>query len=356
MRQIKWDEADIGEDEINAVLLSLQSGHIGAAGPNIKLFEEEFARKVGTKYAVAVTSGTTALLAVLLAVRSRSANVKIGVPTFSFIASANTAYEVFGNIRLLDCDPETWNIDPNKLPDDLDMILAADIGGLSCDYTALAKHGIPIIADSAESIGGRYQNNLIGNQALVHCFSLHRAKIITTGEGGMITTDDDELLDSIKSWMNHGYASDRKPWEYKHDAVGLNFRMTDIQAAMGRVQLKKLEHYVRNRQERATIYKEVIGDLAVYQQTPAGYEHPYFFFGMIIKKDQDWFCQEMNAAGIKVKTWAPAHKQKPYLKFGNDFPHANNISENLVLLPIHNKLSEEATLYTAQHAKRLLEC
>ncbi|MFC1589928.1 DegT/DnrJ/EryC1/StrS family aminotransferase [Candidatus Omnitrophota bacterium] len=355
MKYIKWDQSDIGNEEIESVVGSLRSGYVGSNGPMVKQFEQEFASEVGAEYAIAVCNGTAALLTALYAFRSRIGGLKVGVPTFSFIASANTAAEAGDAIKLIDCSMKTWNIERALIPSGINLLMSADIGGLPCDYNALKSSEIPIIADSAESIGAMYRKKPIGSQADVHCFSFHRAKIITTGEGGMVTTNDKELYELMRSLVNHGYDPIRKKWEYKHKMRAFNFRMTEVEAAIGTIQLKKLKKYVDERRKRARIYRDIIGELAEYQDEPKDRVHPYFFFGMLIKKDRDTFCDEMDKKGIEVKTWTPAHKQKPYMNTGESFSNADRVGGSIVLLPMHNKLTGEEAEYIAETARKLLK-
>lgn len=354
MKKVLWDEPDIGDEEIESVMSSLKTGWVGSNGTMVKQFEQEFAQKVGAKYAIAVNNGTSALMTALLAFKVRLGKITVGVPTFTFIASANISMEVAGDIRLIDCSKKSWNIEKGLVPKDINVLMPVDVGGLPCEYDSLKKMGIPIVADSAESAGAIYNGRLIGTQADVHCFSFHRAKIITTGEGGMITTNNEELANLMRSLANHGYDASRQPWEYKHNIRAYNFRMTDLEAAVGIAQLKKLERYVSERRKKASIYREIIGELAEYQEEPAGCINPYFFFGLLINKDQRWFCEEMGKLGIAVKTWTPVHQQAPYKQFVK-LPNADLVSSKIVLLPIHNRLSEEDTKYIAETSRRLLK-
>jgi perosamine synthetase len=339
MKYVKWESADITDEEIQSVLHSLRTGYVGS-GDFVKRFEAEFAKKIGARYAIAVNNGTSGLLCSLLALKAAHKDLVIGVPTFTFIASANAASFVAKRIRLLDCNVGTWNINADKTPSEINLLMTVDVGGLPCDYDALGKLGIPIIADSAESAGARYKGEAVGKQAEVHVFSLHRSKIIATGEGGMITTNNKDLYEAMRRLANHGYG-DRRPWEYVHAVKGLNFRMTDLEASIGIVQLKKLDKYVAERRKKASIYKDIIGDLVEYQREPKYALHPYFFFGIIIKEDASRFCAEMFKRNIEVRTWAPVHKQMPYREEPGEFPNADYLSERVVLLPIHNRLSEE---------------
>lgn len=349
-KHIKWDEADIGEEEEQAVRDVIRSGYIGANGPQVKEFESKFARKVHTKYAIATNNGTSALLCALQALK-KNQSIIVGVPTFTFIASANTSAKE-GKIELLDCDLRTWNIRKALCQGSFNVLMTVDVGGLPCPYTELKELGVPILADSAESVGAYYKDQPVGSQADIHCFSFHRAKIITTGEGGMITTNHKALYEYMYQLTNHGYDPKRKLWEYKHNVRGFNYRMMELQAAVGLAQLKKLGTYVKGRQAKAQVYKDIIGSKATYQAIPKDCSHPYFFFGILIDNQED-FCKGMYAKGIEVKTWTPVHRQ-PIYPIKRTLPNADYVSKHIVLLPIHNRLDEEEVKYVAEEARSLL--
>ena len=357
MKRIHWAEPDIGQEEIEAVKESVASTWIGGNGPLTRKFENEFAKKVGAKYAVATNNGTSALLCAFQALKEKMGKLKVAVPTFTFIATVNTAYQFAEEITLIDCDPKTWNINPDLLShEEFNLIVPVDVGGLPCDYNRLKELNTPILADSAEAIGSKYYERPLGSVADITVFSLHAAKIITTGEGGMIVTNEEELHELMRSITNQGYAKENKSWEYKHERIGFNYRMAEPQAALGLVQLKKLDRYLEERQRKARIYKDIIGDLFEYQHTPSYCFHSYFLFGILLPQDnlQELFCTELERKGIGVKiTWRPVHKQEPYNNF-RECPEAEKIWKHIVALPIHNKMSEEDTKYVAETVKKLL--
>jgi len=359
-KKIFWDLPDIGFEEEEMVIKSIKSGYVGARGKIVKKFEEEIKKKFNVKHAVTVNNGTSALLVSLFALKEYlGKEIKIAVPSFTFIASVNTSLIVGKEVKLIDCNCDTWNIDLNKIPKNIDVIMSVDVGGLPCDYDRLRELKVPILADSAESAGARYKGILVGSQCEIHCFSLHRAKIITAGEGGFITTNSTDLYNLIISWINHGYDPNRKEWEYKHRYIGLNCRMTDLEAAIGLIQLKKLERYVEERRRKARIYKEIIGDLVEYQRAPEYAFHPYFFFGILLKNySQEKFCKKMYESGIVVKTWTAVHLQ-PYIQKLKKcrfkcLPMSEEISRRIVLLPIHNKLSLKDVEHIAEKVRKIL--
>jgi len=356
MKLIKWSESDIGEEEIEAVVESMRTGYVGANGPLTREFEKKFAKKVGAKYALAVCNGTCALYCALLALRYMREPLKVAVPSFTFVASANTVNAVTEDFVLVDCSRDTWNVEAKNVPKNVNLLMSVDVGGLPCDYDSLDSLDVQLLADSCESLGAKYKGKLVGSQAYVHTFSFHRAKIITTGEGGMITTDYKPLYDVMRMLANHGYDKERKPWQYRHYMRGFNFRMTEIQSAIGLVQLRKLDRYVRERREKANIYRDVLCDLVGYQHEPSYAEHPYFFFGITIDKNVDAFCEKMLKHGIEVKTWTAIHKQRPYRLYDNgSLKNAEWLSNHVVLLPIHNRLTEEQTKHVAKIVKDILK-
>ena len=371
VERIKWAEPDIGQEEIDAVVDSLKTGYVGANGPLVREFEEKFARKVGARYALTVSNGTSGLLCALSSVdreKNLYGSLRVAVPTFTFIASANATSWLCHLVGLIDCSKKTWNIEPRFIqsytfayyPNHY-ALMTVDVGGLPCDYDSFKKlkqkKNLLIVADSAESVGARYKGEMVGTQADIHVFSFHRAKIMTTGEGGMVTTNNKELYEIMTSVANHGYDRARKVWEYRHSTRGLNFRMTETQAAIGLVQLKKLDKYVKERRQKARIYKSILGDLVRYQDDPSDCLHPFFFFGILVENVRDHFVQEMTQHGVEVKTWTPIHQQRCYHYSDGKFrfPNATWVAERIVLLPIHNRLTEEQTKYVAETAKKLLK-
>ena len=351
--KVLWSKPDFSSEEYEAAFNSLKN-YIGANGPEVEKLEKEFADKVGSKYAIAVCNGTAALMLSLMCMRQMHGDLKVGVPSFTFIASANSSYQVFGkeNVRLLDCDLNTWNTTAKDMHNDIDLLMTVDVGGLPCDYAELNKLNIPIVADSAESIGSEIDNRIIGTQADMHCFSLHRAKVVSCGEGGMVTTNSVQLYDLAKSLLNHGYSKNKHSHEYVHDNYGVNFRMSDVNAAIARVQLRKLSKFVSHRNKIADIYKQELDGLVDFQvYNSERFKSNYFFFGIRVE-DRARVIDKMYSDGIQVKTWTAVHKQPIW----NDveLPSASIICDSVVLLPIHNVITEAEVEYTIQKLKEVL--
>lgn len=361
---IPWAMPEIREEEIEAVAESVRSTWIGGNGPLMREFADKFAKKIGVKYALPVSNGTSALICAFQALKNQSLRglKHVGAPTFTFLATINVACYMSNMVSLLDCDKDNWNV---KLPccgkyNNYDLMMPVDVAGLPINYDIIQRvFRKPILADSAEAVGSKYKGKYVGSQATVHTFSFHSAKVITTGEGGMVTTNDESLYNVMKAITNQGYSGKKKPWEYLHPYVGFNYRMAEPQAALGLVQLKKLDRFVMERIERARIYKDIIGDLAQYQSVPKYSQHNYFIFGMLIPPDiQDEFCAKMLKNDIQVKvTWRPAHRQPCFSELFHDAKCANAdwVWKRIVSLPNWNGLSEEDTKYIAEIARRILK-
>jgi dTDP-4-amino-4,6-dideoxygalactose transaminase len=342
--KIEWDKPDIGPEEIAAAVESLTHG-IGAKGKNISELELEFQEKIGCKQAILVNNGTSALIAANIAMKNKYPNIStIGIPSFTFIASLFSSRMVFQDYKLLDCSPSNWNLDPKGLTKEVELTLLVDVGGIPCDYQEFISRGGVYIADSAESLGSRYKGEIVGSQLPIHTFSFQRSKIITCGEGGLLAVNDEELAEDIRAIVNHGYARDKKDYEYIHNQFGLNFRMCDVEAAILKVQLGKLDFYLKRRNEIAAYYRMNLNKDFKFQEVPDYAVSNYFFFGILVDKGRrDKLASYLGKQGISVKCWKAIHHQEniPYF----DLPNADLISDCNILLPIHNSLSDEEVEY-----------
>jgi len=358
MNKIYWAEPSLGEEELEIVQEVIKSGWIGGNGPLTKRFEKEFANKVNSRYAIAVSSGTSGLITALLALKELETinEMFVSYPTFTFIATANTTHLIADMIDLVDCNKKTFNIEVDNIHRKSNVIIPVDVGGLPCDYDTFRKLDGYILEDAAEALGAKYGNKMIGSIADITVFSLHAAKIVTTGEGGMITTDSKLLYEIMRSIVNQGFSSDRKPWEYEHIMRGYNFRITELQSALGLVQLKKLDKYLRHREEIANIYRDILGDRVKYQYIPSDRKTSNFLFPILVNPEkQIKICKELFKRGIQVKiTWKPVHLQKPYSQLLLIGDNSEYIWKRIISLPIHNKLTEEETKYVAENVKELL--
>ena len=344
MKSINWDDQDIGPGEIDAVLKSLSKG-VGAKGENLDLLEKEFQDRLGCKHAILVSNCTTALITSLLALKEVYPKIKkIAVPSFTFIASANAAKFVLDDVELVDCDLNNWNIRVQDVPADVDAVMLIDVGGVPCDYDEFKKLGVHLIADSAESLGSSYKGQQIGTQVDLHCFSFQRSKIVTSGEGGLITTNNDQLAEICRSIVNHGYSTNKKSYEYIHNRFGLNFRMCDIEAAILREQLKKLDSYVQRRNQVAQRYSQKLNSIFQVQDIPDYCTSNYFFYGIMVSPEKrNQMAEFLIESGITIKCWTAVHQQELWKMQG--LPNSTLISDSIILLPIHNKITDDEVDY-----------
>jgi len=347
MKLINWDDQDIGYKEINAAIKSLSHG-VGAKGENLELLEKEFQDRLGCKHAILVSNCTTALMTSLFALKEVYPEIKkIAVPSFTFIASANAAKFVLDDVELVDCDLNNWNIRVEDVPKDVDVVMLVDVGGVPCDYDEFKKLGVHLIADSAESLGSTYKDQQIGTQVDLHCFSFQRSKIITSGEGGLITTNNDQLAEICRSIVNHGYSSNKKSYEYIHNRFGLNFRMCDIEAAILREQLTKLDLYVERRNQVSQRYTESLFSKFKVQIIPDYCRSNYFFYGIMVDSQiRNQMSEYLIENGIVVKCWTAVHQQELWKISG--LPNATLISDSIILLPIHNNITNDEVDYIIQ--------
>ncbi len=269
---LPYGKQTIEADDIRAVLRTLESDWL-TTGPAVEQFEECFARAVGARHAVAVSSGTAALHSAMVAAGINS-NDEVIVPAISFVATANAVVYCGGKPVFADVDPETLLIDPvdviKKITDKTKAIVTMDYAGQPCDYDVLRRianqHELTLIADACHSLGGKDDDRAVGTFADLNCFSLHPVKPITAGEGGVITTDNAEFARAMKVFRNHGISDDFRSREktashsYAMSTLGFNYRLTDIQCALAASQLKKLNRFTDRRNEIASRYDDLLAD------------------------------------------------------------------------------------------------
>lgn len=354
---INWGQPLLEEEELEAIKDVVKSGWIGGNGPVTKKFQKAFARAVRARYALGVCNGTCGLLLGLLALESRT-NIRASVPTWTFIATANTAYHFDPRIELIDCN-KTFNIEWKNIPKFSTVIMPVDVGGVPADYDEILK--LPFshytFADSAESIGATYKGKKMGEVgADLSLFSLHATKVITSGEGGMLTTNDRRLYEEISSINNQGYSTNRKPGTYTHSRIGFNFRITELQSAIGLVQLKKLDRFLKHREALADIYYDLLADKVDYQKIHSDRTSSYFLFTIIVEQSKrNQVVSGLLSKGIRTSRWKPVHMQPPYLKFKYLLPNAEYFSKTTINLPLHNGLTEEEVKYVSKEVLQLLK-
>lgn len=334
----------IGEEEKQAVLEVLDSG-ILAQGPRTKAFEEAFAAMCGTKHAIATSSGTTALHTALLANGLGPGDEVITSP-FTFIASANSILFTGARPVFVDIDPRTFNLDPEQveaaITPQTKAILPIHLFGLMADLPALktlaVKHNLIIIEDACQAHGATINGKRAGSFG-TGTFSLYPTKNMTSAEGGMITTDDDAVAEKARVIRQHGMRR-----RYYHDEIGFNFRMTDVHAAIGLAQLKKLEKFNATRQANARFLNTHLKGVTT-PYVPGGYKHVYHQYTLRVpdgKRDALRTYLLENGIGSEVYYPVPVHQQAVYKNLGYEvsMPESEKAALEVLSLPIHPALSQ----------------
>lgn len=335
----------IGPEEKQAVMDVLDSGML-AQGPRVKEFEDAFAQMCGTRFAIATSSGTTALHLALAAHNIGEGDEVITSP-FTFIASANSILFTGARPVFVDIDPNTFNLDPEQLEQAITprtrAIMPVHLFGLCCDMDAIQaiaqRHNLEIIEDACQSHGAEYKGRRAGSFG-TGAFSLYATKNITTGEGGMITTNDPAVDEKCRVLRQHGMRR-----RYYHDELGFNFRMTDMQAAIGIAQIKKLEQFNQARIENATYMNQRLQGVAL-PLSPDGYRHVYHQYTIRVARElRDPLQTHLHECGIGTGVFypVPVHKQSFYqgeLGYQVSLPTTEAVAESVLSLPVHPALTK----------------
>ena len=310
-------------------------------------------KKFNSKYAIACNSGTAALqVAMIVKKILKKDKIKIGVPTWSYIAPANAADSV-GILKLFDSEKKTGNIDYKKVKD-VDVICAVDFAGVPADYKKLKSLKKFIISDAAESLGSKYHNKQISHFADITTTSFQTAKIITTGEGGMIFTNNLNIYKICKLIVNQGYGP--KGYAY-HDHVekGFNYRLSGLQAALGISQFKKLNFFLKKREAIKKVYDKNLKYIVKLQNHPKEFKSNNYSYLVFLKseKSRNQLLNFLKKNKVQAKLWKPIHLYKPYFsKFKNiSFKVAEDIFKTHLRLPINNKITHQEALYVCKMIK-----
>src|SRR5258707_9820851 len=352
----------LGEEEARAPYESIKSGWV-TQGPKVAEFEKAVAAYVGAKNGIATTSCTTGLH-LALATAGVGPGDEVIVPSFTFIASANAILYTGATVVFADIDARTYNIDPNDIEHRITKrtkaIMPVDQIGMAAvmdEINASAKkHGVDAVEDAATTIGSEYKGRKTGSNAHQTVFSFHPRKVITTGEGGMITTDDDALADRARKLRAHGmsvsdlerHSSDRVIIE-KYDELGFNYRMTDIQASIGLVQLRRLDGLLRVRRARAQRYNEELSEIRGIEVpfVPPYAEHTYQSYCLRLNRgalDREELMTNLLRRGIATRRGVMAsHLEKTYTpRYGKvSLPVTEEATQTTMLIPLFAAMTDE---------------
>jgi perosamine synthetase len=360
---IPYGRQIIDDKDIQEVVEVLRSDWL-TTGPKVTEFEGVFSRYVGGKYAVAVSSGTAALHAAMFALGIGPGDEVI-VPTMTFAASANCIVYQGGTPVFVDVAADTLLIDPKDVERNITpqtkAIIAVDYAGQPCDYDTLKeiaeRYHLSLVADACHSLGATYRGRSVGSLADLSVFSFHPVKHITTGEGGMITTDEEKYAKRLRIFRNHGITSDhwqreaQGSWFYEMADLGYNYRITDFQCALGMSQLQKLPCWLERRQEIARQYDEALAGIKGIKllAVKSGVRHAYHLYVIRVNKDETGFdrksfFQALRSRDIGVNVhYIPVHLHQYYQ---NNYqtkrglcPVAEEAYEEIISLPIFPMMS-----------------
>jgi dTDP-4-amino-4,6-dideoxygalactose transaminase len=333
-------EPQVGPEEFARVVDVLDSGML-ADGPQVRRFEEEFAEYCGADRAVATSNGTTALHAALEGLGVGPGDRVLTTP-FTYIATANAVSFAGADVGFVDIDPSTFNIDPDALESRLrsgervDAVVAVHLYGLPADVERLVElsesYDFALVEDAAQAHGASVEGERVGTFGDVGCFSFYPTKNMTTGEGGMITTDRADVAERAARFVDHGRTEG-----YVHEDVGHNFRMTSVAAAIGRAQLERLPEFTSQRRRNArTLSRRLEGTTVETPHVPDGRRHVYHQY-TIRTDDRDGLADHLSANDVDTGVYypIPVHEQPAYADVDADAPNAEAAAGEVLSLPVH---------------------
>ncbi len=368
-------EPNIGERELELVSEAIKTNWVSSIGPFVEEFKKKFAEFCGTKYACAASSGTTALHLAVAGLGigrgdepfKESADEVIA-PTFTMIASTNSILYTGARPVLVDSEMETWNMDvgqiEDKITENTKAIMVVHTYGHPVDMDkimSLAKtYNLKVIEDAAEAHGAEYRGKKVGGIGKVGCFSFYANKIITTGEGGMCTTNDEELCHFMHTLMNHTFTEERHFW---HKHLGFNYRLTNLQAALGLAQLERIEELIKIKRENAKLYSDLLSEIEGIVTPPEApwAKNVYWMYGILLEdgfgKKKDEVRMGLAKHGIETRSFfIPMHQQPVYKRIGlfkGEFPVADELCERGFYLPSATTLKEEDIHFIAGKLKEI---
>ena len=362
---LAYGKQKIDEDDINSVVKVLKGDYL-TTGPIVSEFENSVAKYVGTKYAVAVSNGTAALHMACYAA-GISEGDEVLVPAITFAASSNCVLYCGGKPVFIDIDPKSYNIDINKIKEKITnktkAIIPVDFAGQSVDMDSILKiaeeYNLIVIEDAAHALGSEYKNEKVGSKAHMTEFSFHPVKPITTGEGGVVVTNSKELYEKMILFRSHGITrnielmtENQGPWYYEQIDLGYNYRLTDIQSALGLSQIKKLDDFILKRREIVNKYNEAFKELKEIG-TPFENEYSksgYHIYVLLLNLDKlkcgrKEIFEALQAENIGVNVhYLPVYLHPYYKKLGykkGECPVAEDIYNRMITIPLFPSMNDK---------------
>ncbi len=368
----------IDDDDIEAVVNVLKSDYL-TTGPAVSKFEQEIANYVGAKYAVSFSNGTAALHGACFAAGITIGDEVITTP-LTFAASANCVLYLGGKPIFVDIDPKTYNINPKEIEKHITnktkAIIPVDFTGQPVDleeiYAIAKKYGLVVIEDAAHALGAKYKGKKVGSISDMTMFSFHPVKHITSGEGGMITTNNKEYYEKMLQFRSHGITRDQNkmlenhgPWYYEMQFLGFNYRLTDIQAALGTSQLKKIDKFIELRKKYAAMYNAAFATIPQitipYQHSEAESSWHLYIIRLnqdLLKAKRKEIVEHLLSMNIGVNVhYIPIYLLPYYqqLEFQKGLcPQAEKLYEEIITLPLFPKMSELDVSDVIQAVKKIV--
>ena len=356
----------IGETEKRYVNDCLDSGWISSIGIYLARFEEGFARFCGVKHAIATNNGTTAIHLALVALGIGPGDEVI-LPTLTYIATANAVRYCGATPVFIDCDEETLNIDvqaiESKITKRTRAIIPVHLYGHPVDMDPILeladKNNLYVVEDAAEAHGAKYKGRIVGSIGTCATFSFYGNKILTTGEGGMVTTNDDLLAAKLRIYRGQGMDPNRRYW---HPVIGYNYRMTNIAAAIGCAQLERVDEALANRKRLALWYSSALSQIPglVLPVQKHYAEHVYWMYTVLLPElgaaKRDSVCKILESRGIETRPiFFPMHVLPPYEEDWTRYPKATECAARGINLPTHELLTQDEVAYICEHLEYAIQ-
>lgn len=366
MKIYGYGKQNITEDDINAVVEVLKSPYL-TCGPTVKAFEQAICDYTGAKYCVAVNSATSGLHIAMMAAGIKEGDEVVTSP-MTFLASANCARYCGATVKFADIEKDTANINPDEIKRHITSktkaIVPVHFAGQSCNMEEISKiakeNNLYIIEDAAHAIGSDYKDTKVGSckYSDMTVFSFHPVKTITTAEGGAVVTNDEKLYKKLLAYRSHGMHKDgdmQNDWRYEMRELGYNYRMTDIQAALGISQLKRLDKFKKRRREIVDFYNKNLGIKHLIEKD---FSNACFHLYPILVEDRENFYFDARKVGLNLQVhYIPVHTQPYYQEQGykwGDYPNAEEYYKHCISLPLYPELTDEDLKEIVKRIKEIL--
>ena len=353
---IPVNKPHISKNAVKYVTECVKTGWISSSGSYIKTFEENFAKFIGVKHAITTTSGTAALHLALLALGIKKGDEVI-LPSHTMIASAAAVVYTGATPVLVDVERDTWNMNvkqiESKITKRTKAIMPVHIYGLPVDMDGILKlakkYKLYVVEDAAESLGAKYHGKITGSLGTIGCFSFYANKIVTTGEGGMVTTNSDKLAKRLRILKDLAHSTKRR---FLHNEIGYNYRMTNMQAALGVAQLEEVKKYIEKKEWMASIYKQRLSKIEGISLPVQNIKttNVYWMYGILVENNfgitRDELMKKLLEKGIETRTFfIPMHRQPALKKLGlykgERYPVSDEIGRKGLYLPSGLAITKE---------------